>query len=160
MLLAKCEWAQVRLDAQMREKRIHREYAALVQGRFGQARGTIDAAIGRDRHHPTRRRVSPTGERAVTYYEVERQFAVAALVRLRLETGRTHQIRVHLAHLGHPLFGDRLYGGRSAAEIARQALHGQRLTFSQPLTGEPVEVSSPWPEDFRLLYDRLQHSEK
>ncbi|AFH65051.1 RluA family pseudouridine synthase [Paenibacillus caseinilyticus] len=160
VLLAKCGWAQVRLDEQMREKQISREYAAFVRGRFGQARGTIDAAIGRDRHHPTRRRVSPTGDRAVTHYEVERQFAGAALVKLKLETGRTHQIRVHLAHLGHPLFGDTLYGGPSAPEIGRQALHGQRLTFDHPLTGEPVDVSCPWPRDFESLYERLQRSEK
>ncbi|MCZ8519100.1 MULTISPECIES: RluA family pseudouridine synthase [Paenibacillus] len=160
VLIAKCEWAQVKLDEEMREKRITREYCALVQGRVERARGTLDAPIGRDRHHATRRRVSPTGERAVTHYEVAERLQDATLVRLRLETGRTHQIRVHLAHLGHPLIGDRLYGGPADGEFRRQALHGERLTFAHPLTGENVEADSPWPEDFRSLYERLLFSKK
>ncbi len=139
----------------MREKSIGRTYVAFVQGRLAKAKGRIDAPIGRDRHHPTRRRVSPTGESAVTLYERLETYPDAALVRLTLETGRTHQIRVHLSHLGHPLIGDALYGGRRDA-IGRQALHGEALVFPHPFTNEPVAVSSPWPADFGALQERLK----
>ncbi|GAA4842357.1 RluA family pseudouridine synthase [Paenibacillus vulneris] len=155
VLYAKHEWPQQILDAAMREKRIGRQYAAIVQGRLKQKKGTIDAPIGRDRHHPARRRVSPTGEWAVTHYEVVEQWGEAALVRLQLETGRTHQIRVHMSYLGHPIWGDQLYGG-TTQHINRQALHGERLGFPHPLTGEQLDIECPWPEDMSSLYDILQ----
>lgn len=157
VLFAKCDWAQQSLDAAMREKRVERLYAALVQGRLAKREGTIDAPIGRDRHHPSRRRVSPGGSPAVTRFAVAELLPSASLVRLRLETGRTHQIRVHLSHAGHPLLGDTLYGGR-AAGIGRQALHGERLVFPHPWTGEIVETAADWPDDFRSLYERLKNS--
>ncbi|WP_201318170.1 RluA family pseudouridine synthase [Paenibacillus sp. EPM92] len=156
VLFAKYDWVQTILDARMREKSIGRTYVAFVQGRLAKAKGRIDAPIGRDRHHPTRRRVSPTGESAVTLYERLETYPDAALVRLTLETGRTHQIRVHLSHLGHPLIGDALYGGRRDA-IGRQALHGEALVFPHPFTNEPVAVSSPWPADFGALQERLKN---
>ncbi|SCW46335.1 23S rRNA pseudouridine1911/1915/1917 synthase [Paenibacillus tianmuensis] len=155
VLMAKCPWAQVRLDEAMREKKVERTYVALVHGRLSPNRGRVDAPIGRDRHHATRRRVSPGGERAVTHYEVVESYRSATLVRLRLETGRTHQIRVHLSHLGHPLIGDTLYGGRREG-MERQALHGERLMFPHPWSGESIEVQSPWPPDFTALNERLK----
>ncbi|TDF97627.1 RluA family pseudouridine synthase [Paenibacillus piri] len=155
VLYAKHEWAQLAMDRAMREKRIGRSYVALVQGCPTAASGTIDAPIGKDRHHAARRRVSPTGDRAVTHYEVLEKLTGAALVRLKLDTGRTHQIRVHLSHIGHPICGDMLYGG-AAGIISRQALHGETLAFEHPLTGEPLEASAPWPDDFRRLYSHLQ----
>ncbi|MCZ8513337.1 RluA family pseudouridine synthase [Paenibacillus filicis] len=155
VLFAKYEWPQIRLDEAMREKQVERIYIALVQGRPRSDRGTVDAPIGRDRHHAVRRRVSPGGDRAVTRYEVLERYRDAALVRLRLETGRTHQIRVHMSHLGHPLLGDALYGGRSEG-LSRQALHGERLVFPQPWTGEPVEVEAPLPADLAALLNRLK----
>lgn len=155
VLAAKNEWAQYRLDEAMRDKRVERIYVALVQGHPSDNSGMIDAPIGRDRHHATRRRVSRTGDAAVTRYEVLERLRSASLVRLRLETGRTHQIRVHMSHLGHPLLGDLLYGGR-AAGMARQALHGDVLMFPEPLTGERVQVRAPWPEDFAALYEQLK----
>lgn len=154
VLLAKYEWAQYRLDEAMRDKRVERIYVALVHG-HPESSGTIDAPIGRDRHHATRRRVSKTGEAAVTRYEVLERFRSSSLVRLRLETGRTHQIRVHMSHLGHPLLGDLLYGSRTVG-MARQALHGDQLMFPEPLTGERVQVRAPWPEDFAVLYEQLK----
>ncbi|WP_148930296.1 RluA family pseudouridine synthase [Paenibacillus methanolicus] len=154
VLYAKNELAQLRLDAAMREKRVDREYEAIVQGRPRQASGIVDAPIGKDRHHGSRRRVSPGGDQARTHYEVVRQNAGWARLRLRLETGRTHQIRVHMCHIGHPLAGDALYGGRTEA-IGHQALRGARLTFPHPLTGEPVRVECPEPPWFSALAAKL-----
>ncbi|MDF2963729.1 MAG: pseudouridine synthase [Paenibacillus sp.] len=155
VLYAKHEWAQLALDEAMRQKHIGRSYVALVQGQPAVPRGTIDAPIGKDRHHSARRRVSPTGDHAVTHYEVVERLADASLVRLKLETGRTHQIRVHLSHIGHPILGDTLYGG-TKERISRQALHGETLIFDHPLTGEKLEVQSPWPSDFEHLYSVLK----
>ncbi|GIP39186.1 hypothetical protein J31TS4_24660 [Paenibacillus sp. J31TS4] len=157
VLYAKNDWAQAALDEAMREKRVDRRYAALVQGVVRAGRGTIDAQIGRDRHHAKRRRVSPGGQRAVTRFETAERWADASLLRLRLETGRTHQIRVHLQHLGHPILGDRLYGGRTVPGLTRQALHGESLRFPHPFTGEPVTVEAPWPADMTALHERLRH---
>jgi 23S rRNA pseudouridine1911/1915/1917 synthase len=114
----------------------------------------IDLPIGKDRHHKQRRRVSPTGQTAVTHVRVDEVFKQATLVRLELETGRTHQIRVHLSHLGHPLLGDALYGG-STALINRQALHGEKLAFTHPFTRERIEITDPWPNDMQHLYAKL-----
>lgn len=155
VLLAKNAWAQSRLDEAMRDKRIERIYVALVQGIPPESKGRIVAPIGRDRHHATRRRVSRTGDHAVTHYEVLERLHSASLVRLRLETGRTHQIRVHMSHLGHPLLGDSLYGGRTAGMI-RQALHGERLVFPEPFSSERMEVRAAWPDDFADLYEQLK----
>lgn len=155
VLYAKNEYAHLLLDAAMREKKIKREYAALAQGRFERDSGVIDEPIGRDRHHPKRRRVSPTGDPARTRYRVMERAEWATYVRLDLETGRTHQIRVHLSHMGHPLIGDGLYGG-SAKLFPRQALHGESLTFVHPWTGEETNVEAPWPEDFARLWERLK----
>jgi 23S rRNA pseudouridine1911/1915/1917 synthase len=156
VLYAKNELAQAHLDEAMRRKAIGRTYVAFVQGRVPQSRSRIDAPIGRDRHHPSRRRVSPQGDPAVTHIEtVELYGQEATLVRLTLETGRTHQIRVHMSHIGHPLLGDTLYGG-SAALIGRQALHGEALDFPHPLEGGTVRVEAAWPPDMLNLKDKLR----
>lgn len=155
VLYAKHEWVQLILDEDMRNKSIQRSYAAIVQGQSALLSGTIDEPIGKDRHHSARRRISVTGEWAVTHYEVAEQLNQAMLVRLRLETGRTHQIRVHLSHIGFPIWGDSLYGGPTKG-INRQALHGESLAFEHPLSGENIIVTAPWPEDFLRLYTALQ----
>lgn len=153
VLYAKNELAHYVFDKAMREKEIERIYVAIAEGVMANAKGTIDAPIGQDRHHPTRRRVSETGEPAVTRYEVVETYPDLTLVRLRLETGRTHQIRVHLSHIGHPLTGDGMYGG-SRRYMQRQALHGEKLVWRHPWTGERMEVRAPLPEDMsRLLQD-------
>lgn len=154
VLYAKNELAQLRLDEAMREKRVDRQYEAIVHGRMRQQSGIVDAAIGKDRHHGSRRRVSPSGDRAVTHYEVVRQSSDWARLRLRLETGRTHQIRVHMSHIGHPLAGDALYGGRTEL-ISHQALRGARLAFPHPLTGDSVQVDCPEPPWFASLAAKL-----
>lgn len=157
VLYAKNELAHIMFDQMMREKRIERIYVALAEGVFHEKHGRINAPIGKDRHHSQRRRVSETGEKAVTHYQVIEQFADHAYVRLRLETGRTHQIRVHLSHLGHPIAGDSLYGGANDL-MQRQALHGEKLLWTHPWHGEPMEVRAALPDDFKAALRTLRHA--
>ncbi|MCI3926915.1 RluA family pseudouridine synthase, partial [Paenibacillus sp. TRM 82003] len=158
VLYAKNELAHYVFDLAMREKRMERIYTALAEGVIASKSGVIDAPIGQDRHHSTRRRVSETGEKAVTRYEVIETFADHTYVRLRLETGRTHQIRVHLSHLGHPIAGDGLYGGHRPL-IHRQALHGEKLVWQHPWTNERMEVRAPLPDDFAAVLRTLRESQ-
>ena len=123
-----------------------REYLALIEGSLTPAEGTINAPIARALPSIILRCVSPDGKPARTHYRTERTDGRHSLLRLRLETGRTHQIRVHLAHLGHPLLGDDLYGG-SMDEITRHALHSARLTLTHPRTGERLTIEAPLPMD-------------
>ncbi|WP_238652102.1 RluA family pseudouridine synthase [Paenibacillus piscarius] len=162
VLYAKNEYAQLVLDEEMRGKGVSRIYAAIVAGAVPPELTVIDAPIGRDRHHAARRRVSPGGQEAVTRIIEREALPGGTVVRLELETGRTHQIRVHLSHAGHPLLGDQLYGGpgwRTAgvpdSVPERQALHGEKLVFAHPWTRSPVEVADPWPEDMLLLRERI-----
>ncbi|MGG4141577.1 RluA family pseudouridine synthase [Paenibacillus algorifonticola] len=154
VLYSKNDFAQWKLDEAMRRKAIDRRYMAFVQGRLRPPAGTVDAPIGKDRHHRSRRRVAQGGDAAVTHYETAENYAAATLVRLQLETGRTHQIRVHMSHLGHPLLGDSLYGG-SVQLLKTQALHGERLIFAHPWTDLPVEVAAPEPDWLTELRAKL-----
>ncbi|PLT29137.1 RluA family pseudouridine synthase [Peribacillus deserti] len=144
ILFAKDRLSAAILDRELKERNIKRTYKALVHGLIKNKRGKIDEGIGKDRHHGSRRRVSPTGQPAVTHYEVVQTFPDKrqTLVTCHLDTGRTHQIRVHLSYIGHPLVGDLLYGGRPDAP--RQALHACRLEFIHPLTEEPIVISAPY----------------
>ncbi|OAB48092.1 RluA family pseudouridine synthase [Paenibacillus antarcticus] len=155
VLYAKNEWAQLKLDEDMRMKKIERKYIAFVEGSVSSSLSEIDLPIGKDRHHAQRRRVSPTGQSAITRVRVEERYTGVTLVHLELDTGRTHQIRVHMNHLGHPLLGDLLYEG-SIGLIGRQALHGERLCFSHPFTREYIEVADPWPTDLIDLQNILR----
>jgi 23S rRNA pseudouridine1911/1915/1917 synthase len=146
ILFPKHAIAQHLLDAMLQARTLSREYWALVQGHMLQDHGVIDAPIGRDRYHATRRRVSQTGKSARTEYQVLARLHKATLVRAKLHTGRTHQIRVHFAHLGHPLIGDSLYGGPSCG-LNRQALHARWLGFDHPLTGERIDIEAPLPQE-------------
>ena len=154
ILFAKNEFAQIRLDEQMRERRIERLYTALVHGMVNTKSGTIRAAIGRDRHRDRYRVNEKGGQHAVSHFRTMQSSAKVSLLELRLETGRTHQIRVHLSSLGHPLLGDVLYGG-DKANIERQALHAHRLTFPHPWTGEMVICESDLPADLRILMQKM-----
>ncbi|ENQ3079497.1 RluA family pseudouridine synthase [Bacillus cereus] len=152
VVFAKHALAGVIMDRLLTERKIKRTYMALVEGKVQKKRGTIDAPIGRDRHHASRRRVSPKGDRAVTHYEVV-QYAKESnitLVKVQLETGRTHQIRVHMSYLGHPLIGDVLYGCKTRL-LSRQALHAAHITMLHPITKQQMEADIPLPHDFSRL---------
>ncbi len=146
VVFAKHRIAGAIMDRLLMERKIKRTYAALVEGKVKGKQGTIDAAIGRDRHHATRRRVSPKGDQAITFYKVEKYFKNqnVTFVTLQLETGRTHQIRVHMSYHGNPLVGDVLYGGQTQY-MSRQALHAMKINFLHPITKEEIEVDVPFP---------------
>jgi 23S rRNA pseudouridine1911/1915/1917 synthase len=155
MVVAKTLSAHAALVRQLQARSVTREYLALAVGDL--ARGdTVDAPIGR---HPTRRTtmaVVASGKPARTHFEVLERFGNATLLRCRLETGRTHQIRVHLASLGHPLVGDPAYGRKGPIAFGRQALHAARLKLEHPVTGRARAWESPLPEDFVLLLESLR----
>jgi len=141
----------------VRRHALEREYLALVRGRPRSRTGRIEAPIGRDRHDPTRHSLdTATPREAVTHFEVERVLAERALLRVRLETGRTHQIRVHLEAIGLPVSGDPVYGITGDLGLERQFLHATRLAFTHPLTGEQVDVESPLPGDLAEALSRAE----
>ena len=155
LVVARSEKAYEKLQELVRERRLERGYKALVRGRPRSWTGRIEAAIGRDRHDPTRRSLDTDAPReAVTHFEVERLLARHALLDVRLETGRTHQIRVHLAAIGLPVVGDPVYGIPDE-QLRRQFLHAWRLAFPHPLTGERVEVQSPLPPELQAALARF-----
>jgi 23S rRNA pseudouridine1911/1915/1917 synthase len=157
LLVAKDDEAQAFLVDALRARNISRRYLALVRGVLASPSGTIEAPIGR---HPTRRQqmaVVSGGRPSVTHYEVLDSGPALSLLEITLETGRTHQIRVHLKHLGHPVMGDRTYGGLSEASKAlgldRPFLHAWRLAFPHPSDGRPIEVDDPLPGDLVRALD-------
>jgi 23S rRNA pseudouridine1911/1915/1917 synthase len=155
MVVAKTEAAMQSLVRDLAAHAVARTYLALVRGAV-RAAGTVDAPIGR---HPARRThmaVVRGGKPAVTHYRVVEAFAAHTLLQCDLETGRTHQIRVHLASVGHPIEGDPTYGARGERLLPRQALHAWRLAFTHPQTGAPVQFEAPLPADFSGLLARLR----
>ena len=153
LVLARSEPVHAALQRALRERRITREYLALVEGRPAARRGTIDAPLGRDRRVRTRMSTETDAPReAVTHFEVEQNLAGATLLRVRLETGRTHQIRAHLLAIGHPVLGDPEYGqGRTLPGLRRQFLHAGRLAFEHPVTGAALDLRSPLPMDLETV---------
>jgi 23S rRNA pseudouridine1911/1915/1917 synthase len=150
LVVAKSDAAHRALKEALAARRMRRDYLALVEGRPPARTGTIEAPIGRDR----RRRMlistdSDAPKPAVTHFELERALPQATLLRVRLQTGRTHQIRVHLQAIGHPVCGDREYGHGGLYGLQRQFLHAARLAFSHPLTGVDLDVRSPLPQDLQ-----------
>ena len=139
LLVAKHPIAKSIFDRMIEEKSIVRTYEAEVQGNIRQDNGTINEAIGKDRHHATRRVVSPSGQHAVTHFEVVKRFKGTCLVHLVLETGRTHQIRVHMAHIGHPIVGDTMYNARQTAS-GDYELHAIQLEFDHPFLNKRIVV--------------------
>ena len=157
LIVARSEEAHKLLQAALAQRLIEREYLALVQGRPPARSGTIDAPIGRDPRVRTRMTVGGLRQReARTHFMLERALAGSSLLRLRLETGRTHQIRVHLQAIGHPVYGDPEYGTAGQLGLERQFLHAARLAFDHPLTGEPIEVLSPLPADLATALRRAE----
>jgi 23S rRNA pseudouridine1911/1915/1917 synthase len=159
LVVARSPEAHRALQDLVRARAVTREYAALVAGRPRSRAGSIEAPIGRDRHDPLRHSLDTDRPRdAVTHFAVEELFPQHALLRVTLETGRTHQIRVHLAAIDLPVAGDPLYGRPGDLGLERQFLHARRLAFAHPITGEPVEVSSPLPADLAAALATLRET--
>jgi 23S rRNA pseudouridine1911/1915/1917 synthase len=155
MVVARSAEAHRRLERLVRRRELERRYLALVVGRPRSRRGTIEAPIGRDRRDPTRISLDTSAPReAVTHFELRELLPGHALLDVRLETGRTHQIRVHLAAIGLPVVGDPVYGVPDP-ELKRQFLHAWRLAFPHPLSGDPVEVESPLPFALQAALERF-----
>jgi len=177
LVVAKTETVRLRLINNLQKRRVKREYIALVQGVMV-AGGDVEAPIGRHPRHRKRMAVHPRGKSAVSHYRVKTKYRAHTLVRVGLESGRTHQIRVHLAYIGYPVFGDATYGGRlrmppDASEsfaqalrnFRRQALHATKLGLTHPVSGEAMEWEVPVPEDMQALIlaleeDAKEHSSK
>jgi 23S rRNA pseudouridine1911/1915/1917 synthase len=168
LIVARTPQTHTRLVAQLAAREIHREYLALVLGE-PTGGGRIEQPIGRHRSQRTRMAVRGDGREAITHYRIEERFRAHTLLRVQLETGRTHQIRVHLSHAGFPLVGDPVYGGRrrlvagEADELnallrtfQRQALHAQRLRLAHPSTERALEFEAPLPADFQSLLKALR----
>jgi 23S rRNA pseudouridine1911/1915/1917 synthase len=158
--IAKNPYVHQHISAQMMEGTVDKEYLALVHGRLRQSAGTIDGPIDRDPESPHVRIVTESGYPAVTRYEAAAFYKGATLVRIRLETGRTHQIRVHMKHLGHPLVGDKMYGPEEPAGLAagmqRHALHAVSLGFRHPGTNRKVSFTAPLPADMSAAIALLE----
>jgi 23S rRNA pseudouridine1911/1915/1917 synthase len=148
LVLARSEAVHAALQSALRSREITREYLALVEGRPPARRGTIDAPLGRDRRVRTKISTDTDDPHpAITHFETERALADDTLLRVTLETGRTHQIRAHLLAIGYPVAGDPDYGHAGRHGLSRQFLHAARLAFNHPETGAPLEVRAPLPED-------------
>lgn len=159
LVVAKSDAVHRELKQLLASRRLRREYVALVEGRVEARSGTIDAPIGRDRRDRLLVSVDTDMPReARTHFELERLLPATSLIRVVLETGRTHQIRVHMAAIGHPVVGDRQYGGRLRYGLERQFLHAARLAFPHPVTGEQLDVSSPLAEDLQAALQEARHT--
>jgi 23S rRNA pseudouridine1911/1915/1917 synthase len=157
LVVAKNDRAHLSLSKQIAEKSAQRIYLALVEGNITEEQGRIDAPLGRSRADRKKIAVVAGGRAAATEYSVLERFGSCTLVECRLETGRTHQIRVHMKHIGHPVVGDPVYGARRQLfNVAGQLLHAARLEFTHPETGERVRFEAPLPEDFQRVLDVLR----
>ena len=157
LVVARGEEAHRRLSERMKRRGVERRYLALVEGRPSARTGTIDAPLGRDPRAPERRSVRGRGARdARTHFEVLEALAADSLVSVRLETGRTHQIRAHFAAIGHPVVGDPRYGRAGRHGLGRQFLHSARLGFEHPFTGENVAFESALPRDLGEALERAR----
>ena len=172
LVVARTLAAHKHLVSALKNRRVEREYLAVVTGSL-RAGGRVDAPVGRHRVQRTRMAVNDSGRPAATRYRVERRFRAHSLVRLALESGRTHQIRVHMAHIDHPLVGDPQYGGRlkipagagtalseALRAFKRQALHAARLRLNHPVSNDEMQWQSPLPSDMKALLDALEEDQK
>ncbi|MFZ5969140.1 MAG: RluA family pseudouridine synthase [Bacillota bacterium] len=156
VMVAKNPYTQQELSKQMIDNQVEKIYLAVVKGQMDEEQGTVDAPIGRPDPEDILRRVYEEGQPSVTHYQVVERLEDATVIKVKLETGRTHQIRVHMSHIGYPLFGDELYGYVNKDLIERQALHAESLTFHQPRTGEEIRVKAKTPEDIQQLIEKLK----
>lgn len=155
--VAKNAHSQADFMKQSQAGQVEKEYVAITSGQIEADQGVIDLPIGKLQEDQVKRGVVPDGRPSITHYTVTERFkSDYTHVRLSLQTGRTHQIRVHLAHIGHPIVGDHLYGTSNAFLIERQALHAARLSFPHPVTGKRLTIDAPLPEDMRTLLAMLR----
>ncbi len=156
LVVAKNDFTHEALAGQFAAHTAHREYMCIVHGNLKEDSGTVDAPIGRHKTDRKRMAVTEDGRRAVTHWRVLERFGTETLLDVSLETGRTHQIRVHMAYIKHPIVGDEVYGSVAPKlGLNGQALHGYRLTFTHPRTGETMTFTAPLPEDFKTALTRL-----
>ena len=157
LIIAKNDRAHLALSAQLKDHTLSRVYEAVAIGSLKEDRGTVDAPIGRSLRDRKRMAVVPDGRRAVTHYQVLARYPGYTHLRCQLETGRTHQNRVHMAYLGHPLAGDPVYGPKNDPErLGGQCLHARELTFVHPTTGQTVHLTCPLPDWFSDFLNRLE----
>jgi 23S rRNA pseudouridine1911/1915/1917 synthase len=157
LIVAKTAAAMMQLSQQFQEHAVTKRYLALVEGHLSLAEGAIEAPIGRDQRHRQRMTITARhGRHAQTLFWVAREFTSCSLLRVQIITGRTHQIRVHLAAIGHPVLGDRLYGRPQPTEPPRVFLHAAELQFTHPITGQPLAFQAPLPPDLQTFLDALQ----
>ncbi|WP_239733121.1 RluA family pseudouridine synthase [Mammaliicoccus sp. J-M41] len=159
LMIAKNDIAHRGLVEQLVDKTVTREYTALVHGNIPHEFGTIEAPIGRNPKERQEMAIVDDGKEAVTHFNVNEKFEKYTLVKCQLETGRTHQIRVHMKHIGFPLVGDPKYGPKKTLNIGGQALHAGLLGFEHPVTGEYIEKEAPLPEYFETLLEKLRNHE-
>ena len=157
IIAAKNDAAHLALSAQLQDHSLARTYEAIAVGRFREDTGTVDAPIARHKTDRKRMAVDPTGRRAVTHWQVLGRYEGYTHIECRLETGRTHQIRVHMAHIGHPLLGDTVYGAKKPIKgLAGQCLFAKALTFSHPRSGETMTLTAPLPDWFESQLAKLR----
>ncbi len=166
LLIALSGRAYTRLNEMIRNREITRTYPALVHGHPESSAGVVDAPIGRDPHHRTRQAVVEDGRPSRTHYRVVGEYEDYSLLEVRLETGRMHQVRVHMDAIAHPLVGDQTYGKRQVAretavgKLNRQFLHASKLEFDHPVSGEPMSITSELPEDLQEAITELAASDR
>lgn len=156
LICAKNDKAHESLVKQLQTKTVSRKYMAIVHGNIDHDYGTVDAPIGRDKNDRLKMAVVKDGRDAVTHFTVKERFKNYTLVECVLETGRTHQIRVHMAYINHPVAADKKYGPRKSLDCEGQLLHAYELTFTHPTTNEKITVSCPLPEDFADILEQLR----
>ena len=160
IVVAKTDESHKSLASQIEKKTARRIYYGLCDGNFKEDSGTIDAPIARNKRDRKKMGIDPDGRRAVTHYRVLERFGKYTLVRFELETGRTHQIRVHASHIHHPIVGDEVYGGSTVLYKSGQLLHARQLVLAHPISGESMTFEADLPEYYTVVLEKLRKTQK